>query len=438
MKFTIHRGTKEIGGSCVELRAGGSRIILDIGMPLMKPGGLEFDIRDYDGVSGEKLCAEGVLPAVDGLYQWQTPTVDAILISHAHMDHYGLLDHVHPDIPVWLSEGTRKLIEITTTFSGKPSPLRTTKEFSWPSRFEIGAFTITPHLVDHSSFSSFAFEVEGVGKRLFYSGDFREHGHIGKALDILYEKVAPGMDALLMEGTMMGRSDEGVLSESDLSLAATDICKRCEKAVLVYQAGQNISRAVSFYKAAKRTGRLFVLDVYMAHVMKELSECPGGEKLPRPGHPGFDDVRVWYPRYLTNRLFRSDLGEIPIAFSKSKITKEQMASDLGKVMLFVRPWMQGDIRRIQGIEGSTLVYSLWEGYKAKDGTRQFLEELEGMGIAIETLHTSGHADLPALRRMVDRLKPKRTIPIHTLHPDAFSGEFGSSVEAVASGDVVAV
>lgn len=438
MELTIHRGTKEIGGSCVELRADNTRIILDVGMPLVNPDGSQFDIRDYEGLSGQELLAKGVLPAVEGLYDWQTPIVDAVLISHAHLDHYGLLNHVHPDIPVWLSEGTRKLIEITATFSGRPNPLGKTQEFSWPSQFDIGAFTITPHLVDHSSFSSFAFEVEGAGKRVFYSGDFREHGHIGKALDILYERVAPGVDALLMEGTMMGRSDEGVQSEGELALAATEICKRCEGAVLVYQAGQNISRAVTLYKAARRSGRLFVLDVYMAHVMKELAHCPGGEKLPWPGHPGFDDVRVWYPRYLTNRLFRSNRGEIPMSFRKHKITKEEMGGDLGKIMLFVRPGMQGDIRRVANIKGNTLVYSLWDGYKSQDGTRRFLEELEGIGITVETLHTSGHADIPALRRMVERLSPKRTIPIHTFDPDSYGPEFGDSVQPASSGEAIEI
>jgi len=32
MKLTIHRGTHEIGGSFVQLRAGDSRIILDVGI----------------------------------------------------------------------------------------------------------------------------------------------------------------------------------------------------------------------------------------------------------------------------------------------------------------------------------------------------------------------------------------------------------------------
>lgn len=35
MILTIHRGAKQIGGSCVELQASsGERILLDLGMPL--------------------------------------------------------------------------------------------------------------------------------------------------------------------------------------------------------------------------------------------------------------------------------------------------------------------------------------------------------------------------------------------------------------------
>lgn len=96
--------------------------------------------------------------------------------------------------------------------------------------------------------------------------------------------------------------------------------------------------------------------------------------------------------------------------------------------------MQGDIRRIQGIAGSTLIYSLWEGYKAKDNTRKFVEDVKGMGVTTETLHTSGHADITALRRMVDTLKPKRTIPIHIFHPEDYAELFGSSVTLVKQGE----
>jgi Cft2 family RNA processing exonuclease len=34
MRACIHRGTKEIGGTCVELESQGKRIVLDVGLPL--------------------------------------------------------------------------------------------------------------------------------------------------------------------------------------------------------------------------------------------------------------------------------------------------------------------------------------------------------------------------------------------------------------------
>jgi ribonuclease J len=37
MELIIHRGSKEIGGNCVEVSAGGPRLILDVGLPLVTP-----------------------------------------------------------------------------------------------------------------------------------------------------------------------------------------------------------------------------------------------------------------------------------------------------------------------------------------------------------------------------------------------------------------
>ncbi len=43
MFVKIHRGTKEIGGSCVEVWTEKGRLVLDIGTPLMEKGGGEID-----------------------------------------------------------------------------------------------------------------------------------------------------------------------------------------------------------------------------------------------------------------------------------------------------------------------------------------------------------------------------------------------------------
>lgn len=67
MNLTIHRGTHEIGGSCVEIESNGSRIVVDIGVPLVKPGGERFDFKEYGDLSGEGLVKARILPDVAGL-----------------------------------------------------------------------------------------------------------------------------------------------------------------------------------------------------------------------------------------------------------------------------------------------------------------------------------------------------------------------------------
>lgn len=36
MNRTIHRGTRQIGGSCFKLESGGTRILVDAGLPMLK------------------------------------------------------------------------------------------------------------------------------------------------------------------------------------------------------------------------------------------------------------------------------------------------------------------------------------------------------------------------------------------------------------------
>ena len=42
-----------------------------------------------------------------------------------------------------------------------------------------------------------------------------------------------------------------------------------------------------------------------------------------------------------------------------------------------------------------------------------------MGLQIETLHTSGHADETAIRRLIERVNPTVLIPVHTENAQRF-------------------
>jgi len=180
MKLKIHRGAKEIGGSCVELTAGSGRLILDLGMPLVKPGSHteRFDFSKYDNMSGPELVRKGVLPDIAGLYSWdsQAQPVSGLIISHAHQDHYGFMSFVRPDVPVYASLGTRKLVEISVMFLPGIASMPSILELPKWKPISIGPFVVTGYLVDHSAPDALAFLVEADGKRLMYSGDLRAHG----------------------------------------------------------------------------------------------------------------------------------------------------------------------------------------------------------------------------------------------------------------------
>jgi glyoxylase-like metal-dependent hydrolase (beta-lactamase superfamily II) len=187
-ELTIHRGTHEIGGSCVELcsSSGNTRLILDIGMPLVNADMSPFDWGVHRKSTLAQLQNEKILPAVDGLYENDKPTVSAVLLSHAHMDHYGFLRFVHPGIPIYMSKGTKAIIEVSNVFLNANLKLDKIKTFETRQSFKIGEFTITPYLMDHSAADAAAFLIEVDGQRIFYTGDFRGHGRKG----ILLERLA--------------------------------------------------------------------------------------------------------------------------------------------------------------------------------------------------------------------------------------------------------
>ncbi len=65
--FKIHRGTKEIGGSCVEMWTENTKILLDFGMPLVEKDGKEFNFSKYKSLKSRELVKEGVLPNIKTL-----------------------------------------------------------------------------------------------------------------------------------------------------------------------------------------------------------------------------------------------------------------------------------------------------------------------------------------------------------------------------------
>ena len=411
MKAIIYRGTQEIGGTLIELNINGSRVLLDAGYPLFLNGSPIDD--SISKLPPAELLELGVLPSIAGLYRWDDSSIDGIIISHAHIDHYGLLKYIHPDIPVYLSAGSKALIEISQLFKIIEPYQINARLFKMYKPFSVGGFSVKSFLIDHSAFDAAAFEITAGEKTIIYSGDFRGHGRKAICLDTFIKHASKHADVLFTEGSMVSRNDELTITENELEIAAVDEMKRQAGITLFQSSSQNIDRIVSFYKAALRLGKTFVVDVYTANVLYELNAL--GNKIPCPS---YDKLKVFFPYKLTQKVFRQIGAEYAKRFSAYHIGKEKLEAQQDNIVMMTRPSMKDDLAKCN-LSNGVFIYSLWQGYRENAYQQNFEKWLSERGFRSVFLHTSGHAKVSDIRRLIDGVNPKKVIPIHTMQPEAF-------------------
>ena len=155
---------------------------------------------------------------------------------------------------------------------------------------EIEPFRVTPYLVDHSAFDAYALLLEADGKRVFYSGDFRGHGRKRKLFEAMVNHPPNDVDVLMMEGTTIGRAgtDEGFATEDDLEREFVQAFRETNGLHFVWTSSQNVDRLVTIFRAAKRAGRLLLIDLYTAIVL----EATGWDTIPQSD---WADVKLYIP-----------------------------------------------------------------------------------------------------------------------------------------------
>ncbi len=412
MRVCIHRGTEQVGGTCIEIESGGKRVVLDVGMPL--------DVEPEN--------AEAALPAVHG---FREPADDllAALISHLHQDHVGLVRHLRADLPVAIGAAAQRLLDRASSWLDQPK-LEGRPIMHWRSGIplELGPFRVTPHLVDHSAYDAYALLIEAGGKRLFYSGDFRGHGRKQSLFEAVLRNPPADIDVLLMEGTVIGRDGEGetFLSEQELEAEFLERLRDVRGLSLVWTSAQNIDRIVTLYRAAKRTGKTLILDAFTAEILAA-TENPN---LPQASWP--QNIAVYVPDWMRRRIRRKgDFTKLD-AFRRNRVFLDRLTDPSRFVMMF-RPGLLKEVDAQAPLEGAQLLYSNWSGYLRDPSTQGVRDWIAERAIPMHHVHTSGHASLPDLRRFAAALAPRKLVPIHSFHTDRFD-EFFAYVERRRDGE----
>lgn len=397
MRACIHRGSKQIGGSCVEVESCGQRLLVDLGLPL-----------DAE----ENTCQ--YLPKISGL-DGSDPSLLGVLISHLHLDHFGLLAHISTKIPVGMGTAARRILEAAAPFlpGTWPTPADGWNYQSGQS-FPIGPFHVTPFLVDHSAYDAYAFLIESGGKSIFYSGDFRAHGRKAVLIERLTTNPPQNIDTLLLEGSSLGRitDSQQFPTENEIENHLVDVLSATEGLALIHTSSQNIDRIVSIFRASKRTVRKLIIDLYTAAIL----EATGNNNLPQSA---WSDVALYVPQAQRVQIKNNDWFELLKRHSTNRIFIEDIQQLSNKSTLLFRPLHRFDLERGQCLSGATYIYSQWEGYWDR-GTYDMVKEwLDRHSIPKISIHTSGHASPGDLKKLVSAINPQKVVPIHSFFPEKY-------------------
>lgn len=394
LTVTVHRATNQIGGNCIELATETGRILLDVGRPLDAP-----------------KEATGLLPETLRLDRW----VDGVLISHPHQDHYGLLDELPASWPVYSGVSAGKLMHLTASIFGT-APDRDYRHWRGGKAIQIGPLRVTPYLTDHSAFDAYMLLIEAAGKRVLYSGDFRNHGRKAVLVERMMSAPPRDIDVLLMEGTNLG-SDKPTKTERDLEEDFVALFRETPGRVFTCWSAQNIDRTVTLYRAALQADRTLVIDLYTAEVLELLADAA---KLPRPG---WKNVKVVISRSFARLYEQKGRGEFVKRMAAHGISAAALAQTPHKWVVMIRPSLIRDFaaKGVVPTAADAWSYSQWRGYLEQPDGVALKAWFDGGGARPVHLHTSGHASTADLRAFATAISPKALVPIHGVAWDTDRG-----------------
>ncbi|HEX5150040.1 MAG TPA: MBL fold metallo-hydrolase [Parafilimonas sp.] len=396
MKAKVYRGTKEIGGTCVELTADNGKILwVDLGAPL------DTKNSNIDYVQNR---------------------VDALLISHPHQDHYGLMEKMGATVPIFIGEVAYDFINAPRIFLDFPLLKGNFKKIKpWQTFVIANTFKVKSFLTDHSTPESFSFLIEVDGKRVFYSGDFRATGRKKMVFDKIVEAPPKNIDLLLIEGTMIKRGNHVYSSEANVEEGIYNVIRNQKNVSFVISSAQNIDRLISIIRACKRTGKQVVIDVYTAWLLDMLHKQSGNVPTIE-----WKEIMVFNLEHHMKKIPDKQFDNFRARIVKNKIgaTIFKTPSDF---VYFTRDPNINLINKLRKHGKINIIYSQWEGYLKEEYKQHFTDNINALkednDIVYHSIHTSGHAVVPDLIKFAKAINSNKIVPIHTEFPEQFKKEF---------------
>lgn len=435
--LTFYGGINEIGGNKILLEDDGTRIFLDFGQSFgfeeefftgwLAARTSRFGLRDY--------FALGLMPKIRGLYsekalettdfKYTKPEFHGVFLSHIHYDHLAHIQFLDEELPVYLGETTKRMLDSWQTTSRLDFGEHEYKTFKTGDILKIDSLEIQPIHVDHSTPAAYGFIIHTSEGAIVYSGDFRLHGPLPEMTRDFIEKAADEKPvAMICEGTRVAPVEKRKnLSEKEVFEKSNKIISKTKKLVVTCFYGRDIDRMKTYHKLAKKTRRKFTVSSKTAHLLLSLKDDPGIE-VPDPIN---DDNMLIYSRELKRR----DSWEESLL--ESCVNSEYIHRHQSELILHLDFIHFTELIDIRPDPGSVFIHSMSEPFEEDDIEDEVKHNwLDYFGLKFHQAHASGHCSKDEIFDVLKEIDPKRIFPIHTEHQDMFKDVF-SNVQLVEKG-----
>ncbi|MFW9949006.1 MAG: MBL fold metallo-hydrolase [Candidatus Thorarchaeota archaeon] len=468
VKLTFLGGVNEVGGNAVLLEdfEYQVKIFFDFGINIKK---LNDNYEEHQEPSSiNELISLGILPdfkqiGLNNIYfEKLTPekpnnqdcSIDGILISHPHKDHFLGLSFINKEIPIYAGQFTRKIISAYSKCS-KSSLMNNFEGIKW-NLFRTGdilnikGLEIIPVHVDHSIPAAYGFIVKSSAGIIAYTGDFRLHGPLSSMTNDFINKIqetfktfelkggyatincknAPHKIKVLMcEGTHIHKASIESENEVHNNLEQLFNENPFDFAMVKYDR-LDWDRFRTFSHIAKKYGWYFIItekDAYFYYLLNndEINDTMKDPNILNEDHILIltrGSVKYRWQEEIRQAMYKNDKG--------SRLLKNEDLEDLNeKFFYYITTSPKEVLKRIRPTLTGVFISSSVDPYTEEfiDNHKTLSNVFNQHGIPAYQVHASGHIMPHHLINLINKLSPQYLIPIHTDHANLFRLYFRNTI-----------
>jgi ribonuclease J len=494
-KITFYGGIHEIGGNKFLVEDKGTRIFLDFGMQMSKVNDYYSEFLQPRNLNGMgDLIEFGLLPNLKGMYRRdyakhtnfgdnkENTAIDAVLLTHAHVDHAAYIHYLRPDIPIYCTEPTKFIMQtFQETGSGEEyitykesfkiydnkeggksrakdekhrdqieRPIRIIED---SKKFNIDSIEVEPLSVDHSLPGVCGFILYTSKGSMAYTADIRFHGRRRSDSEKFVERCGSSdIGYLLCEGT---RVDETYSkTEFEVEQDVKKVVNATKELVICNYPTRDLDRLLSFYNAAKESNRDLAIDLKQAYLLKLFQTSEKWKNV----YPTPDDKRlkifcarkswglidrpeeVW-----THDQILQDYDKWERDFVEgydNAIDYTDVSSHQKDLIFYCNDYQLQNLIDVRPNTGSSYIRSSTEPFDQEMALeeKRIVRWLVHFGLISKKsewnhTHVSGHGDGNQIKQVIEGTKAKTLIPIHTTK-EKYHQKWHSNVKKVGPNSTV--